>query len=60
MVNAFSDLVILLLAPLISLAVAWVIAIKALAARDQISQVVAALTQTGSADAHCKRWERKP
>lgn len=60
MVDAFSDLVILLLGPLILLVVAWVIAIKALAARDDISQVVAALTQTGGADAGAKRWERKP
>lgn len=59
MVDAFSDLLILLLGPLILLAVAWVIAIKALAARDEISQVVAALTQPGGTDAHAKRRKRE-
>ncbi|CCB66304.1 MULTISPECIES: hypothetical protein [unclassified Hyphomicrobium] len=55
MADVFSDLLILLLGPLISLAVAWIIAIKALAARDEISQVVAALTQPSGAGAHAKR-----
>ncbi len=47
MTATFLDLVVVLVWPLVLSAAAWVIAVKALSEKDEISDVVAALTQPG-------------
>jgi hypothetical protein len=55
MPTTFLDLILVLFCPLVLSAAAWVIAVKALAWTDEISEVVQALTQPNGDENEVKR-----
>lgn len=55
MAITFLDLIVVLLWPLVLTVAVWVIAINALAERDEISKVVEALTRTNGVEQDAKR-----
>ena len=54
--TTFLDLIVMLFWPLVSAAAAWAIAIYALAQKDEISEVVEALTGPNGVDEKRKAW----
>ncbi|MBX9683358.1 MAG: hypothetical protein K2X41_06170 [Hyphomicrobium sp.] len=58
MATAFLDLIFLFLWPLVLIAAAWGIAFNALAGKDEISEVVEALTRPSAIDDTAKLTEK--